>query len=81
MEIQQRISKDKLEEKIGNIYNCIVENMTEDGEYYIGRIYMDVPSEDGVVYIKYQDGIALNEYIDVIITGSSEYDLYGEVKK
>lgn len=80
MEIQQEISKERLKEKIGNTYTCIVENMTDDGEYYIGRSYMDVPSEDGVIYIKYQEGIILNEYIEVLITDSSEYDLYGEVK-
>ena len=81
MEIQQKISKEKLKEKIGNIYSCIIENMTDDGKYYIGRSYMDVPSEDGVVYIKYQEGIILNDYVDVLITDSSEYDLFGEVKK
>ena len=81
MEIQQKISKEKLKEKIGNTYSCIIENITDDGEYFIARSYMDVPSEDGVIYVKYQDDIVLNEYMDIIIIGSSEYDLYGEVKK
>ena len=52
MLIQQKISKDMLESKIGKEYDFLVENTTEDGEYYIGRTYMDVPSEDGVVYVK-----------------------------
>ncbi|HAB65828.1 MAG TPA: 30S ribosomal protein S12 methylthiotransferase RimO, partial [Firmicutes bacterium] len=51
MELQQDISRNNLNDKVDNIYNCIIENITEDGEYYIGRSYMDVPSEDGVIYI------------------------------
>ena len=65
--------------RIGNVYECLVENMTEDGQYYIGRTYMDVPSEDGVVYIKYDPNIMVNEFVKVKIVDSSEYDLIGEV--
>ncbi len=81
MEIQQKISLDKLKEKVGNTYECIIENITDDGNYYIGRTMMDVPSEDGVVYIKYDKDILINEYHNVLITDSSEYDLYGEIEK
>ena len=49
MELEKQISKIKLEEKIGNIYEVLIEGKTEDGEYYIGRSYMDIPDEDGVV--------------------------------
>ena len=79
MELQQKVSKDNLEKKIGNIYECLIENVTEDGEYFIGRTYMDVPSEDGVVYIKFDDNIMINEFVDVIIIDSDEYDLHGVI--
>ena len=42
---------------------------------------MDVPSEDGVIYVDYDPSIVLNEYIDVIIYDSDDYDLYAKVKK
>lgn len=79
MELQQDISKNNLKDKVDNTYNCIIENITEDGEYYIGRSYMDVPSEDGVIYIKYNPEYMINEFVKVKITDSTEYDLYGEI--
>lgn len=79
MEIQQEVSKDNLLGKIGNVYDCLIENITEDGKYFIGRSYMDVPSEDGVIYIKYNPMYMINEFVKVKIIDSSFYDLYGEV--
>lgn len=79
MEMQQEVSKDNLLGKIGNVYDCLIENITEDGKYFIGRSYMDVPSEDGVIYIKYNPMYMINEFVKVKIIDSSFYDLYGEV--
>ena len=79
MEIQQKVSKDKMKSKIGNTYECLVENISEDGEYLIGRSYMDVPSEDGVIYIKNDNDTMINEFVNVKITDADEYDLYGYV--
>lgn len=79
MQIQQEVSTNNLKNKVGNIYECLIENITEDGEYFIGRSYMDVPSEDGVVYIKFNNDSMINEFVNVLITSSDEYDLYGEV--
>lgn len=79
MGIQQEVSKDNLLGKIGNVYDCLIENITEDGKYFIGRSYMDVPSEDGVIYIKYNPMYMINEFVKVKIIDSSFYDLYGEV--
>lgn len=79
MEIQQNVSLDNLKNKIGNVYECLIENITEDGEYYIARSYMDVPSEDGVIYLKYNPEYMVNEFVMVKIIDSDEYDLFGEI--
>ena len=81
MILQQEISRKKMKEKIGKSYEVIVENISDNGQYFIGRSYMDVPSEDGVIYVDYDPSIVLNEYIDVIIYDSDDYDLYAKVKK
>lgn len=81
MKLQQQISAERLREKVGKTYNCLIENITEDGQYYIGRTYMDVPSEDGVVYVQYEDGVLIDDFIEVTIIDSTTYDLYGIVKK
>ncbi len=52
MELQQRISKEKLMEKLNKKYEVLVENISFDGKYYIARTMQDVPEIDGLVYIK-----------------------------
>lgn len=79
MEVQQIVSLNNLKNKIGNVYECLIENITDDGEYYIARSYMDVPSEDGVIYVKYNPEYMVNEFVDVKIIDSDEYDLVGEI--
>jgi len=79
MEIQQEISRELLEKEIGKEYEVLIENISEDGEYYIGRSYRDVPSEDGVIYIKNNNNLMINEFVIVRIIDSLEYDLIGEV--
>ena len=78
MEIQQEVSLNNLKDKVGKVYECLIENITEDGEYYVARSYMDVPSEDGVIYVKYNLEYMVNEFVDVKIIDSDEYDLFGE---
>ena len=80
MVLQQKISKELLADKVGNTYEVLIEDITPDGKYFLGRSYMDVPSEDGLIYIKFKEGISINDYYQVLITGSTEYDLFGEIK-
>jgi len=52
MKLQQKIAMIKLEEKIGNVYEVLIDKITDDKKYLIGRSYMDIPDEDGVIFIK-----------------------------
>ena len=79
MKTQQDISRMLQEEKIGKIYEVLVEDMSFDGKYYIGRTMQDVPDIDGIVYIKNetdenQEKI-LNHFIDCEIVDVKNYDL------
>lgn len=78
---QQKISRQILENKIGKQCEVLIENMSFDKKYYIGRTKQDVPDIDGLVYIKNQgdekeDNI-LNKYKKCKITDVSNYDLIG----
>lgn len=78
---QQKISRQTLENKIGKQCEVLIENMSFDKKYYIGRTKQDVPDIDGLVYIKNQgdekeDNI-LNKYKKCKITDVSNYDLIG----
>lgn len=75
MRLQQEVSKNKLEEKIGNIYEALIVDVRKD--YAIARTYMDVPDMDGVLWIKYKSNLKIGEFVHCKITDVSEYDLIG----
>lgn len=75
MELQQKIVEEKLKGYIGNDYSVLIEGLTEDGEYYIGRTYMDSPDVDGVAYIRNNNTYMLGEFIKGTVKEISGYDL------
>ena len=75
MSLQQKISKQNLENKIGKEVEVLVEDKSFDGKTYIGRSYMDVPEIDGVVYIESDDEIQIGSFVKCTITDVKEYDL------
>ena len=80
MELQQIISKEKLTKKIGNVYEVLIENVSLDKKYWIGRTYMDVPDTDGVIFIKKEQRENLiGQYISAKVTDVRDYDLIGEI--
>ena len=79
MSLAQKISKQKLEEKIGNEYEVLIETLTFDGKYYVGRSYMDIPEEDGLVFIPNTKPNLENTWVKVKITDVKDYDLIGEI--
>ena len=79
MSLEQQISKIKLEEKIGNSYEVLIDGITDDNKYYIGRSYMDIPNEDGVVYIPKTKNGLVGKFVNCKITDSLGYDLVGKL--
>ena len=83
MKVQKQISLEKQENKIGKTYKVLVEDISFDGKYFVGRTMQDVPEEDGLVYIKdaqnYKQEDILNHFIECQIEEVSEYDLIGKI--
>ena len=75
MSMQQKISKQNLENKVGRQVEVLVEDKSFDGKTYIGRSYMDVPEIDGVVYIKSDDEIQIGSFVKCKVADVKEYDL------
>lgn len=84
MKVQQEISKQNLLDKIGKTYTVLVEDMSFDGKYYIGRTMQDVPEIDGMVYIKNDNQVLnnniLNKFVKCDIIDVSDYDLIATLK-
>ena len=83
MKVQKQISLEKQENKIGKTYKVLVEDISFDGKYFVGRTMQDVPEEDGLVYIKdaqnYKQEDILNHFVECQIEEVSEYDLIGKI--
>ena len=78
MNIQQEISKQNLEKNIGKTFEVIVEGISKSTKYYIGRTYMDVPEEDGIIYIKNNEEIK-ERFIECKVLEIKNYDMIGEI--
>ena len=79
MKLQKQISKIKLEEKIGNIYEALVDGFSEDNRYICARSYMDIPNEDGTIFIKNNSKVKPGEFIKCKILSVRNYDLIAEI--
>ena len=80
MEIQQKISNENLKNKIGQEFEVLIEDISFDGKYLIGRTKQDVPDIDGIVYVKNLDKTSLiNKFVRVHITDVKNYDLIGKI--
>lgn len=77
MSIAKDISRKNLESCIGNEYDILIENITFDNKFYIGRTYMDIPETDGTVIIKNTKENCLGKFVKCKITGVKNYDLIG----
>ncbi|WP_439259143.1 30S ribosomal protein S12 methylthiotransferase RimO [Lonepinella sp. BR2930] len=77
MELQQQISAQRLQQKIGKTLAVIVDEIDEDG--IIGRSMADAPEIDGVVYVDNvsQSAVQIGDIISVTISHADEYDLWG----
>ena len=78
MKEQQKIASEKMKENIGKECEVLVENISFDGKYLIGRTIQDVPDIDGLVYIKFEEENAnkyINQFIKCKIIDSKDYDL------
>lgn len=80
MKTQEKIANEKLREKIGNTYLALVDSITDDGKYLIARSYMDIPDEDGVIYVQNTANAKVGDFINCTITDCKGYDLIGELK-
>jgi ribosomal protein S12 methylthiotransferase len=80
MEIQQGISFDKNQEKIGNTYKVLIDK--KDGNYFVGRTEFDSPEVDNEVLIDANvDYATVGSFVNVQIDNAEDFDLYGHIVK
>jgi len=80
MELQQGISFEKNQEKIGKTYKVLIDK--KDGGYFVGRTEFDSPEVDNEVLIDAKNDYAtIGSFVDVKIDSAEDFDLYGHIVK
>ena len=77
MMLQQAISMELLEQRIGETCEVLVEGRDEDGWY--GRSIREAPESDGCIHLITERELIPGSYIQARITGADAYDLTAEV--
>lgn len=78
MEVQQQISYEINQEKVGKTFKCLFDR--KEGNYFIGRTEFDSPDVDNTVLVPAENTyISVGEFVNVKITSADDFDLYGEV--
>lgn len=80
MELQQEISIDKGNARIGSEVEVMVEGKVADENAYVARTYGDAPGVDGYLFINTDTQLMSGDFAMVHVTGALEYDLIGELK-
>ena len=85
MRLQQEIAFEAAEAMVGQTVDAVIEGRItdaddDDGLSYVARTYKDAPDIDGYLFITgVNRELMTGDYVRVLITGSNEYDLIGEL--
>ncbi len=80
MELQQGISFEINQEKVGQTYKVLVDR--KEGDFFIGRTEFDSPEVDNEVLIDEKSGYAaIGSFVNVKVDRAEDFDLYGKIIK
>ncbi|GAB2705815.1 30S ribosomal protein S12 methylthiotransferase RimO [Mucilaginibacter koreensis] len=80
MEIQQGISFEKNQEKVGQTYKVLIDKL--DNGYFTGRTEFDSPEVDNEVLINASQQYAtIGSFVNVKVDYAEDFDLYGQIVK
>ena len=74
MALQQSISADKLNQKIGTVQTVLIDEINEDGA--LGRTAADAPEIDGVVHLPGHTDLRPGDWVEAEISAADDYDLW-----
>ena len=80
MELQQEISLEKGQQRVGQVVSVMIEGQISGESAYIGRTYGDAPKVDGYIFVQTGELLVTGDFVNVRITGALEYDLIGELE-
>ena len=82
MELQSRISLEKLQDQVGKKLEVKIEGLSDDGFSYVARSWEQVPDVDPVIYVlnPTEEAVTLGQYYPVEIVEADEYEQVGVIQ-
>jgi ribosomal protein S12 methylthiotransferase len=77
MDLQEGISQEINDAKVGNKFKVIIDR--EESDYYVGRTQYDSPEVDPEVLIKKDKELIIGNFYNILITSAFPFELFGEV--
>src|SRR5436190_21656340 len=77
MEVQQQISFEKNQQKLGNVFKVLIDK--KEAGRYLGRTEFDSVEVDNEVIVRSGKKLPIGEFVNVRMTKAYDYDLEGEV--
>ncbi|OPX86700.1 MAG: Ribosomal protein S12 methylthiotransferase RimO [Pelotomaculum sp. PtaB.Bin104] len=82
MALQQEISLERNKQKTGSVLPVLIEGIhLHKPGVFVGRSEGDAPVIDGKVFVRSELQLAPGDFVQVLVSGASEYDLTGELIK
>lgn len=78
MEIQQEISLEKNQEKVGREFKVLIDR--KEGDFFVGRSEYDSPEVDNEILIESAVPLLIGNFYQVKIQRADYFDLYGTIK-
>jgi len=80
MNVQQEISFEKNQEKVGKTFKVLIDK--KEGDYFVGRTEYDSPEVDNEVLLHASSNYAtLGSFVHANIERAEDFDLYGQIVK
>jgi ribosomal protein S12 methylthiotransferase len=80
MDVQQSISFDKNQAKVGQTFKVLIDK--KEGDYFVGRTEFDSPEVDNEVLLHASTNYAgIGSFVNVKIDRAEDFDLYGQIVK
>jgi ribosomal protein S12 methylthiotransferase len=74
MQVQSKISHDKLKAKVGSVQTVLIDEITS--KHAIARSSANAPEIDGYIYLESPKGLQVGDMLDVRIKSAKDYDLF-----
>lgn len=80
MDVQQSISFDKNQLKVGKTFKVLIDK--KEGDYFVGRTEFDSPEVDNEVLLHASTNYAtIGGFVNVKVDRAEDFDLYGQIVK